>query len=118
MDPTLADRARAKERGYVPPFVNGDFYRITDLLDQKERAVVKRVRDFMEAAVAPIIDSKSGPAFDALIAGHSRRCARQSWEPLSPLLRRARSTYPRVTEGETHAHRPFREGGCSRNCRE
>jgi hypothetical protein len=49
--------------------VNGDFYRITDLLDQKERAVVKRVRDFMEAAVAPIIDSKSGPAFDALISG-------------------------------------------------
>ena len=69
MDPTLADRARAKERGYVPPLVNGDFYRITDLLDQKERAVVKRVRDFMEAAAAPIIDSKSGPALDALISG-------------------------------------------------
>ena len=56
MDPTLADRARAKERGFVPPPVNGDFYRITDLLDQKERAVVKRVRDFMEAEVAPIIE--------------------------------------------------------------
>jgi hypothetical protein len=49
--------------------VNGDFYRITDLLDQKERTAVKRVRDFMEAAVAPIIDSKSGPAFVALMSG-------------------------------------------------
>ena len=67
MDDTLADRAPTKQRAYIPPPVNGDFYRITDLLDQKERAVVKRVRDFMGAAVAPIIDSKSGPAFDALI---------------------------------------------------
>ena len=56
MDPTLADRARAKEKGYAPPPVNGDFYRIADLLDPKERAVVKRVREFMEAEVAPIIE--------------------------------------------------------------
>ena len=52
----LDDRAGAKERGLVPPPVNGDFYRITDLVDPKERAVVKRVRDFMEAEVAPIIE--------------------------------------------------------------
>jgi glutaryl-CoA dehydrogenase len=56
MDDTLADRAPVKARAYVPPPVNGDFYRITDLLDQKERAVVKRVREFMEAEVAPIIE--------------------------------------------------------------
>ncbi len=56
MDDTLADRAPAKARAYIPPPVNGDFYRITDLLDQKERAVVKCVRDFMEAEVAPIIE--------------------------------------------------------------
>jgi glutaryl-CoA dehydrogenase len=55
MDDPLADRARAKEKAYIPPPVNGDFYRIADLLDPKERAVVKRVRDFMEAEVAPII---------------------------------------------------------------
>ena len=54
MDDTLADRAPAKERAYIPPPVNGDFYRITDLLDPKERAVVNRVREFMEAEVAPI----------------------------------------------------------------
>src|SRR5277367_3362793 len=56
MDDTLADRASVKARAYVPPPANGDFYRITDLLAQKERAVVKRVRDFMEAEVAPIIE--------------------------------------------------------------
>src|SRR5277367_434004 len=56
MDDTLADRAPVKARAYVPPPVNGDFYRIADLLDQKERAVVKRVRDFMEAEVAPVIE--------------------------------------------------------------
>src|SRR5271156_242733 len=56
MDDTLADRASAKERAYIPPPVNGDFYKIADLLDPEERAVVKRVRDFMEAEVAPIIE--------------------------------------------------------------
>src|SRR5258708_30147960 len=56
MDDTLADRAPAKARAYIPPPVNGDFYKIADLLDPKERAVVKRVRDFMEAEVAPTIE--------------------------------------------------------------
>src|SRR6516225_9013063 len=48
--------ARVREREYSPPPVNGDFYKIADLLDPKERAVVKRVRDFMETEVAPIIE--------------------------------------------------------------
>src|ERR1700685_1266297 len=56
MDDTLADRAPAKQRAYIPPPVNGDFYKIADLLDPEERAVVKRVRDFMEAEVAPVIE--------------------------------------------------------------
>jgi hypothetical protein len=48
MDPTLADRARAKERGFVPPPVNGDFYRITDLLDLREEiaATGKAIKAF------------------------------------------------------------------------
>ena len=50
-----ATRSGASE--YSPPPVIGDFYRVADLLDEKERAVVKRVRDFMEAEVAPIIES-------------------------------------------------------------
>jgi glutaryl-CoA dehydrogenase len=41
---------------YSPPPVDADFYRIADLLDESERGVVKRVRDFMETEVAPIIE--------------------------------------------------------------
>jgi glutaryl-CoA dehydrogenase len=48
--------ARVREKEYSPPPVNGDFYEIVGLLDPKERAVVKRVRDFMETEVAPIIE--------------------------------------------------------------
>jgi glutaryl-CoA dehydrogenase len=56
MDRTLADRALAKEKRFVPPPVNGDFYRIADLLDPKEQAIVRRTRAFMETEVAPIIE--------------------------------------------------------------
>jgi glutaryl-CoA dehydrogenase len=41
---------------YVPPSIDGDFYRIADLLNDEERALVKRVREFMEKMVAPIIE--------------------------------------------------------------
>lgn len=46
--------SRKVERS-APP-INGDFYRVANLLDDKEGAVVKRVRDFMEREIAPIID--------------------------------------------------------------
>jgi glutaryl-CoA dehydrogenase len=36
---------------YSPPPRNGDFYRIADVLDDSERAIVKRVREFMEDEV-------------------------------------------------------------------
>jgi glutaryl-CoA dehydrogenase len=39
----------------APP-IDGDFYRIGSLLNDAERALVKRVRDFMEREIAPIID--------------------------------------------------------------
>src|SRR5262247_2277176 len=52
--------ARVREKEYSPPPVNGDFYKIADLLDPEERAVVKRVRDFMETEVAPIIEDYWG----------------------------------------------------------
>src|SRR5262249_60705538 len=55
MEDHMATVPRAREKEYSPP-VNADFYRIADLLDPKERAVVKRVRDFMETEVAPIIE--------------------------------------------------------------
>ena len=46
----------SRKKEYIPPDVDGDYYRILDLLDDKERAVVKRVRDFCEAVVAPVIE--------------------------------------------------------------
>ena len=51
-----ATAAPARKSKYAPPPVNGDFYNIADVLDAKERAVVKRVRDFMEREIAPIIE--------------------------------------------------------------
>jgi glutaryl-CoA dehydrogenase len=51
-----ATAAAIREAEYVPPPVNGDFYRIADILDAKERAVLGRVRDFMEREIAPIIE--------------------------------------------------------------
>ena len=47
--------AQAKKPDYVPPPVNGDFYHIANVLDEKERALVRRVRDFTESVVAPVI---------------------------------------------------------------
>src|ERR1700756_4010115 len=41
---------------YSVPAIYGDFYRVANLLNDTERAVVKRVRDFMEREIAPIID--------------------------------------------------------------
>jgi glutaryl-CoA dehydrogenase len=46
----------ARKAEHVAPPIDGDFYRIADLLDPKERVVAQRVRNFMEAEVAPIIE--------------------------------------------------------------
>jgi glutaryl-CoA dehydrogenase len=46
----------ARKAEHVAPPIDGDFYRIADLLDPKERIVAQRVREFMEAEVAPIIE--------------------------------------------------------------
>ena len=56
MSLTSADRPRAKEKEFTPPPVDGDFYRIADLLDPGERAIIKRLRAFLEAEVAPVIE--------------------------------------------------------------
>src|SRR5215472_756746 len=60
MSLTSPERGRAKGREFVPPPIEGDFYGIADLLDPQERAIVRRVRDFMEAEVAPIIEDYWG----------------------------------------------------------
>src|SRR5262245_12456229 len=48
--------APARKKEYSPPPINGDFCPIVGVVDPKERATVKRVRDFMETEVAPIIE--------------------------------------------------------------
>ena len=52
---TVQGSSVRKAENRAPP-IDGDFYRIADLLDPKERVVARRVRDFMEAQVAPIIE--------------------------------------------------------------
>ena len=42
-------------RKQLPP-PNGDFYQITETLSADEQAILKKVRDFMETKVAPIIN--------------------------------------------------------------
>ena len=41
---------------YAPPPVEGDFYRIAAILNESERALLKRVREFTEGVVAPVIE--------------------------------------------------------------
>ena len=41
---------------YAPPPVDGDFYKITGLLCDGDRSLVERVRAFMDAEVAPLIE--------------------------------------------------------------
>jgi len=52
---TIQGSSKRKAEHVAPP-IDGDFYRIADLLDPKERVVAQRVREFMEAEVAPIIE--------------------------------------------------------------
>jgi glutaryl-CoA dehydrogenase len=51
----MAETARAR-RKHVPPEVDSDFYKIADVLDPKDRAVLERVRAFMETEIEPIIE--------------------------------------------------------------
>jgi glutaryl-CoA dehydrogenase len=46
----------------VPPQVEGDFYGLGELLDQEDRRLLGRVRDFMEKYVAPVINVYWGKA--------------------------------------------------------
>jgi alkylation response protein AidB-like acyl-CoA dehydrogenase len=53
--PTAA--AAGKTRASKPvPVPNGDFYQLVDLLTPEERAVVKKVRTYMETKVQPVIN--------------------------------------------------------------
>ena len=41
---------------YAPPPIEGDFYRIAAVMNDSERALLKRVREFTEGVVAPVIE--------------------------------------------------------------
>ena len=41
---------------YAPPPIEGDFYRIAAVLNDSERALLKRVREFTEGVIAPVIE--------------------------------------------------------------
>ena len=47
---------RAAKQDYAPPPIDGDFYRIANVLNDQERTLVRRVRDFTEGVVAPVIE--------------------------------------------------------------
>jgi glutaryl-CoA dehydrogenase len=50
---------RAKSTGktdYAPPPIDGDFYRIAAVMNDSERTLLKRVREFTEGVVAPVIE--------------------------------------------------------------
>ena len=51
----MATATALKPSKQLPP-PNSDFYQIAELLGDEERAIVKKVRDFMETKVAPIIN--------------------------------------------------------------
>src|SRR5258705_2231168 len=41
---------------YAPPPIEGDFYRIAAVLNDSERTLLKRVREFTESVIAPVIE--------------------------------------------------------------
>src|SRR5258707_5669559 len=41
---------------YAPPPIEGDFYRIAAVLNDSERTLLKRVREFTEGVIAPLIE--------------------------------------------------------------
>jgi len=51
-----AQATRPPKPDYEPPPINGDFYGIATVLNDKERALVQRVRAFTEGVVAPVIE--------------------------------------------------------------
>jgi hypothetical protein len=50
------EATQVRRPDYVPPPIDGDFYRIANVLNEKERALLRRVREFTESVVAPVIE--------------------------------------------------------------
>src|SRR5258708_2047884 len=56
----MAPAAPTPNQDNIPPPLNATLYQIEGTLDAKEREVVKRVRDFVDNEVAPIIEDYWG----------------------------------------------------------
>ena len=65
---------------YAPPPIEGDFYRIAAVLNDSERALLKRVREFTEGVIAPVIeDYWSRDAFPFEIIRRWRKLVSAGW---------------------------------------
>jgi glutaryl-CoA dehydrogenase len=54
------EATQGRRPDYVPPPIDGDFYRIANVLNDKERALLGKVREFTESVVAPVIEDYWG----------------------------------------------------------
>jgi hypothetical protein len=54
--PVAGSVASAKKAPKQLPTPNSDFYELSDLLTAEEKAIVKKVRAYMETKVQPIIN--------------------------------------------------------------
>src|ERR1700684_4662475 len=52
----MATQQEKSKPDYVPPPIDGDFYRIAAVMNENERALLKRVREFTEGVIAPVIE--------------------------------------------------------------
>jgi alkylation response protein AidB-like acyl-CoA dehydrogenase len=52
----MATQQAKSKPDYAPPPIDGDFYRITTIMNESERALLKRVREFTEGVIAPVIE--------------------------------------------------------------
>src|SRR5436190_7034260 len=110
--PVAAATASVKKAPKQLPAPNSDFYQLVDVLTAEERAIVKKVRTYMETKVQPIINKYWSddafpfellPSFKDLglgglgfegygCAGEARSCSASSpWRWRAPTLRSAHS---------------------------
>jgi hypothetical protein len=65
---------------YAPPPIEGDFYRIAAVMNESERALLKRVREFTEGVIAPVIeDYWSRDAFPSRSSRRWQKLVSEGW---------------------------------------
>jgi hypothetical protein len=79
----MATQQAKSKLDYAPPPIEGDFYRIAAVLSDGERALFKRVREFAEGVVAPVLENRDYCGPPPLLS--SRRTTARTKE--QPLLR-------------------------------